>query len=236
MTDPRETYHVDTLNQDSLAVTVDLLNNIDLSLIPASHNADPVTFGEEDMPPLFVLREARWVQDGSILTTVCSALKTRVSHRSKRPLFPIFPAILSCCLELTRQRAAEILPCPPNPNTFQQFLSFMSFVGFFKGLLPRRSCPLDNSLHIECCGPAMAERCLCLRIPDSRIENWGCPRCHVIPVNMYYVIIGRRPAACKHFEYTETNHSAYDYMLVGDSIDAFYHFLWNSVTCSPLYL
>lgn len=166
-----ETYHVDTLDQDSLTVPVDLLNHIDLSLIPSSHNADPVTFGEEDMPPLFVFREARRVQDGSILTTICSALQTRVSHGSKRTLFPIFPAVLSCFLELTRQRAAEVLPCPPNPNTLQQFLSFMSFVGFFKSLLPRRSRPLDNSLHIGCCGPAMAERCLCLRIPDSRIEN-----------------------------------------------------------------
>lgn len=132
-----KTYHVYTLDEDSLTVPVDLLNHIDLSLIPSSHNTDPVTFGEEDMPPLFVFREARRVQDGSILTTICSALQTRVSHRSERPLFPILPAVLSCCLELTRQRAAEVLPRPPNPNTLQQFLSFMSFVGSFKSLLPR---------------------------------------------------------------------------------------------------
>lgn len=136
MTGPPGTYHVDTLDEDSLTVPVDLLNHIDLSLIPSSHNTDSVTFSEEDMPPLFVLREARRVQDGSILTTICSAVQTRVSHGGKRPLFPIFPAVLSCCLELTRQRAAEVLPCSPNPNTVQQFLSFMSFVGFFKRLLP----------------------------------------------------------------------------------------------------
>jgi hypothetical protein len=171
ITGPPKTYHVDILDKDSLTVPVDLLNHIDLSLVPSSHNADPVTFGEEDMPPLFLLREARRVQDGSILTTICSALETRVSHGGKGPLFPIFPAVLSGCLELTRQRAAEVLPRPPNADTFQQFLSFMSFLALFKSLPPGRSCPLNNSLHIGRCGPAMAERCLCLRIPDSRIEN-----------------------------------------------------------------
>lgn len=154
---PSETYHVDILDQDSLAVPVDLLNHVDLSLVPSSHNADTVTFGEEDMPPLFLLREARRVQDGSLLTTICSALETRVSHGGKGPLFPIFPAVLSCRLELTRQRAAKVLPRPPNANTFQQFLSFMSFLAPFKSLPPGCSCPLDNSLHIGRCGPAMAE-------------------------------------------------------------------------------
>jgi hypothetical protein len=91
ITGPPKTYHVDILDKDSLTVPVDLLNHIDLSLVPSSHNADPVTFGEEDMPPLFLLREARRVQDGSILTTICSALETRVSHGGKGP-FPNLPS------------------------------------------------------------------------------------------------------------------------------------------------
>jgi hypothetical protein len=135
-TDLPETYHVDILDKDCFTVPVDLLNHIDLSLVPSSDNADPVTFGEEDMPPLFVLREARRVQNGSILTTICSAAQTRVSHGGKRPLLPILPAVLSCFLELSRQYGAEVLPRPPNPDTVQQFLSFMSFGRSFKSLPP----------------------------------------------------------------------------------------------------
>lgn len=144
-----ETYHINILDEDSFTVSVDLSNDVRRALIPSTNDANSVTFGKEDMSPLFVLRETRRVQDSGIERTICGAFKPRVSHGGKWPFFPILPAVLLCRFELASDCGAPILPRTLDLYAVQQFLSFMIFDSSSKGLLPGRSRPLNDSLHIS---------------------------------------------------------------------------------------
>lgn len=56
-----ETYHVNIFDNNSFAVPVDLLNDIDFALVAPTHNTNLVTFGEEDVLPTLVLGDGRGV-------------------------------------------------------------------------------------------------------------------------------------------------------------------------------
>lgn len=142
------TYHVDVLDENCLTVSVDLSDHVDLALVLSTNDADSITGGEKDMSPLLVFRETRRVQHGTFQATICSAVKTDISHGGKWALLPIFPAILPCLFELGGQCGAEVLPRTLGLDAVQQFLSFLAFDGSLQSLLPGGSRPLDNSLHL----------------------------------------------------------------------------------------
>lgn len=142
------TYHVDVLDENCLTVSVDLGNHVDLALVLSTDDADSITGGEKDMSPLLVFGETWRVQNATFQATICSAVKSGISHGCKWTLLPILPAILPCLLELRGQCGAKVLPRPLGLDAIQQFLSFLSLDGSFEGLLPGGSRPLDNSLHL----------------------------------------------------------------------------------------
>lgn len=147
MVDP-ETYHINILDEDSFTVSVDLSDDVRRASITSANDTDSVTFGKEDMSPLFVLRETRRVQDSGIERTICGAFKPRVSHGGKWTLLPILPTVMPCRFELASDGGAPVLPRTLDLDAVQQFLSFMIFDSSSKGLLPGCSRPLNDSLHI----------------------------------------------------------------------------------------
>ena len=54
-------YLVDILDDDGFTLPVDLLNDIDLALIPSTHDTNLVAFSEEDVLPTQVLGDGRRV-------------------------------------------------------------------------------------------------------------------------------------------------------------------------------
>lgn len=144
-----QSYFIDVLDQQGLALLVDLSNLFDLALVPTANNANSISGCEEDVLSAEVFRNARWVHQGRIKGTIGRGFQSCITLRSQISLLPVLPAGVSSSLEVVDHGPVVFLSCPNCVLAIHQFLLLPGPEELLLGLLPGRSRPLDDLLHVE---------------------------------------------------------------------------------------
>lgn len=168
-----QTHRVRVLDQNSLALHVDLSNFIDLACFAAPDHTNSVSRGEKDVLAAVLLGDGRGVNPRGVNGTKGIGLRSGISLGSNVSLSPVLPASSTCCFDSIDRRLVVLLSHPDVVFAVRQIVSSLGPEDFLLGLLPGRGRPLDDLLHCSGGGSAMAELMLLVNTRNARTENCG---------------------------------------------------------------